>query len=70
VNFTDVMRALRYLAIKGRYASSDVMTRLEEVDRFAQRIRHDLVEYGFTKRTEALAAFRAKVEERLGIESP
>jgi len=66
VNFTDVMRALRYLAIKGRYASSDTLKRLEEVDRFAQSLRHDLIEYGFTKRTELLDAFRRKVEERLG----
>ncbi len=66
VNFTDVMRALRYLAIKGRYAPSDTLRRLEEVDRFAQALRHDLVEYGFTGREEPLAAFRAKVEERLG----
>jgi heterodisulfide reductase subunit C len=66
VNFTDVMRALRYLAIKGRYASSDTLKRLEETDRFAQTIRHDLVEYGFTKRPELLEAFRVKVEDRLG----
>ncbi len=66
VNFTDVMRALRYLAIKGRYASSDTLKRMEEVDRFAQTMRHDLVAYGFEKRTELLDAFRRKVEERLG----
>jgi heterodisulfide reductase subunit C2 len=66
VNFTDVMRALRYLAIKGRYASSDTMKRLEEIDRFAQGIRRDLVEYGFTKSAALLEAFRGKVEERLG----
>jgi len=66
VNFTDVMRALRYLAIKGRYASSDTLKRLEDIDRFAQKIRHDLVEHGFTGRAELLEAFRGKVEERLG----
>jgi len=66
VNFTDVMRALRYLAIKGRYASSDSLKRLEEIDRFTQSIRHDLVEYGFTQRAELLEAFRSKVDERLG----
>lgn len=66
VNFTDVMRALRYLAIKGRFASSDTLKRLEEVDRFTQTIRRDLVEYGFSKRVELLESFRSKVEERLG----
>ena len=66
VNFTDVMRALRYLAVKGRYAPSDTLKRLDEIDRFAQEIRHDLVEHGFTKRAELLEAVRNKVEERLG----
>jgi len=66
VNFTDVMRALRYLAIKGRYASSDTLRRIEDVDRFAQAMRHDLIEFGFTKRAELLESFRAKVDERLG----
>ena len=70
VNFTDVMRALRYLAIKGRYASSDTMKRLEELDRFTQTLRHDLVEYGFSQRAELLEDFRRKVEERLGSGKP
>ena len=65
VNFTDVMRALRYLAIKGRYASSDMLKRIEEVDRFSQTIRHDLVDYDFMKSAEALDAFRGKIEKRL-----
>lgn len=66
VNFTDVMRALRYLAVKGRHASSETFERLEEVDRFIQTIRHDLVEFGHTKRAEVLDGFRSKVETWLG----
>jgi heterodisulfide reductase subunit C len=66
VNFTDVMRALRYLAVKGRHVPSDALKRMEEIDRFSQGLRHDLVEYSFTERAELLEAFRQKVEERLG----
>jgi len=66
VNFTDVMRALRYLAIKGRYASSDTLKRIAEIDRVAQAMRRDLVAYGFEKRADLLEAFRAKVEQQLG----
>ena len=66
VNFTDVMRALRYLAIKGRHAPSDVLARIEEIDRQVQDLRHDLIEYSFEKREEILEAFRNKVEEQLG----
>ncbi|MBM4036891.1 MAG: 4Fe-4S dicluster domain-containing protein [Planctomycetes bacterium] len=65
VNFTDVMRALRYLAIKGRHAPSDVLKRIEELDRLAQSLRHNLVQYSFEKRSELLDAFRNKVEEQL-----
>ena len=66
VNFTDVMRALRCLAFKGRYAPSDVLKRVAEIDRFAQSVRHDLIQYSFEKRSELLAALRNKVEEQLG----
>jgi heterodisulfide reductase subunit C len=66
VNFTDVMRALRYLAIKGRYASSDTLKRIAEIDRVAQTMRRDLVAYGFEKRADLVEAFRAKVEQQLG----
>jgi heterodisulfide reductase subunit C len=66
VNFTDVMRALRYLAIKGRYASSDTLNRIAEIDRAAQAMRCDLVGYGFEKRADLLEAFRSKVERQLG----
>jgi heterodisulfide reductase subunit C len=70
INFTDVMRVLRYLAVKGRHVSSDTQKRVEEIDRFAQTLRHDLIEHGFSKRPELLGAFRAKVEERLGSLNP
>ena len=66
VNFTDVMRALRYLAIRGRHAPSDVLTRTEKIDRLAQTLRHDLIQYSFDRRSELLEAFRDKVEKQLG----
>jgi heterodisulfide reductase subunit C len=70
VNFTDVMRALRYLAIKGRHTPADNLKRMEEIDRVAQVLRHDLIRYSFEKRPELLEAFRKKVEEQLGVMSP
>ena len=70
VNFTDIMRALRYLAIKGRHAPGDELKRMEEIDRVAQTLRHDLIQYSFEKRPELLEAFRKKVAEHLGDTSP
>ncbi len=60
------MRALRYLAVKGQHAPSEILRRIEEIDRFAQTLRHDLVEHSFEKNPELLEAFRSKVEEQLG----
>ena len=70
VNFTDIMRALRYLAIKGRHAPGDELRRIEEIDRFAQTLRHDLIQHSFEKRPELLEAFRKKVAEHLGGTTP
>jgi heterodisulfide reductase subunit C len=65
VNFTDVMRALRYLAVKGRHAPSDILKRIEDIDRLSQTLRHDLIQYSFDKRSELLEAFRSKVDAEL-----
>jgi heterodisulfide reductase subunit C2 len=43
VNFTDVMRALRHLAVKEGFASPDMLAKEDEFDRKAQTMRRDLV---------------------------
>jgi len=65
VNFTDVMRALRYMAVKGRHAPADILKRIEDLDRLSQTLRHDLIRYSFDKRSELLEAFRSKVDAEL-----
>jgi len=49
VNFPDLMRVLRYLAIKGKYVSPDIMDRINEIDKRLQILRHDLIKYDLTK---------------------
>jgi heterodisulfide reductase subunit C len=44
VNFTDIMRVLRHLAIKHGYAPADMLSSSDEVDRYAQMIRRDLIQ--------------------------
>lgn len=56
VNFPDLMRVLRYLAIKGKYAKPDIMDRIQEIDKRLQILRHDLIQYDVTK--------TSKVEQR------
>lgn len=54
VNFTDIMRALRYLALKGNYAPPDILAKMEEIDRKMQKERREQVKTAFE---EELAKF-------------
>ena len=45
VNFPDLMRVLRYLAIKGNHVRADIMERIDEIDKRLQILRHDLIKY-------------------------
>jgi len=63
VNFTDVMRALRYLAIKGKHAPPDILDRMDEVERFSQVLRHDLVAHTFNGRKEILNELKKKIDQ-------
>jgi heterodisulfide reductase subunit C len=63
VNFTDIMRALRYMAIKGKYAPPDILDRMEDVERFSQILRHDLVTHSFDGRTEILNELKKRIDE-------
>lgn len=50
VNFPDLMRVLRYMAIREKYAAPDIMERLGEIDKRVQILRHDLIKYDVTKK--------------------
>jgi heterodisulfide reductase subunit C len=47
VNFTDIMRVLRYLAVKENRVSAETFERINELDRFSQSVRHDLIKSFF-----------------------
>jgi heterodisulfide reductase subunit C len=49
VNFPDLMRVLRFLAVKGNYANPGLMERIDEIDKYLQKLRHDLVKYDVVK---------------------
>ena len=61
VNFTDIMRALRYLAIKDGHAPADMLASSDEVDRFAQMIRRDLVKNTVEGRKQVVEELKAKI---------
>jgi heterodisulfide reductase subunit C len=45
VNFPDLMRILRYIAIKKNHAKPDILDRINEIDKRLQILRHDLIKY-------------------------
>ena len=49
VNFPDLMRILRYIAIKRNYAKPDILDRINEIDKRLQILRHDLISYDIKK---------------------
>ena len=62
VNFTDIMRVLRYLAVKENRVSPETFERINELDRFSQVVRHDLVKGLFEDKTASLE----ELEDRIG----
>jgi heterodisulfide reductase subunit C len=63
VNFTDVMRALRYLSLKGNHAPPDILAKMEGIDRTMQKERHEQVKEAFE---EELAKFLERREKEEG----
>jgi len=61
VNFTDVMRVLRYLAVKNGYAPEDMLKSSDEVDRLAQMIRRDMIKNTVEGRKKVIEEIKAKI---------
>lgn len=65
VNFTDIMRVLRYLAIKEKRVSADTFDQINELDRFAQVVRHDLVKNLFGRKDISLEEMESRIEKAM-----
>ncbi len=65
VNFTDVMRVLRYLAIKGNHVPLQIPAQIEDLDRFAQMVRCDFIKHNFKPDAGTEAEIRSKIEQKL-----
>ncbi|UCG30159.1 MAG: 4Fe-4S dicluster domain-containing protein [candidate division WOR-3 bacterium] len=52
VNFPDLMRVLRYIAIREKYVTPDIVQRISEIDKRVQILRHDLIKYDVTKQKD------------------
>ena len=63
VNFTDVMRALRHLAIKEGYAPADMLSSSDEIDRLSQLVRRDMVKDTVAGRRQVIDEIKAKLDQ-------
>ena len=61
VNFTDIMRVLRYLAIKNGHVPPDMLSRTDEVDRFANMLRRDMIKDTVAGRKQIVEELKAKI---------
>jgi len=61
VNFTDVMQALRHLAIRDGYAPKDMLSQCDEIDGFAQVVRRGVMQSSAEEREEIMEAIKAKL---------
>lgn len=65
VNFTDIMRVLRYLAVKENHVSPETFEKINELDRFSQTVRHDLVTGLFAQGNVSLDDMESRITEVL-----
>ncbi len=61
VNFTDVMRVLRYLAVRDGHAPANMLSDSDEIDRLAQLVRRDMVKQTAEGRKQVMDEIRAKL---------
>ena len=65
VNFTDVMRAIRYLAIKDKAVPADILSNNDEIDRLSQLIRHDMVKHTIEGRKQVIEEIKSKIDNAM-----
>ncbi len=61
VNFTDIMKVLRHLAVKGGHAPADMLDNSEEISRLANIVRRDLVKDTIEGRKQVIEELKAKI---------
>ncbi len=63
VNFTDVMKALRHLAVRDGHAPANMLTDTEEIDRLSQLVRRDMVKNTEEGRKQVMQELKAKLSQ-------
>ena len=61
VNFTDIMGALRYLAVKQGYASEQTIQKNNEIELAAQALRQQLIKKSGQDNDQLMNDIKAKI---------
>jgi heterodisulfide reductase subunit C len=61
VNFTDIMRVLRYLSIKYSYASPEMLKKSDDCDELAQMARLDMIKESIEGKKKVMEELRSKL---------
>jgi heterodisulfide reductase subunit C2 len=69
VNFTDIMRALRHMAVRDGYAPAEMLAREDEADRKAQTLRRELVRGGVGGNGKKSVKTAAAVKRPVAVKS-
>ena len=64
VNFTDIMRALRHLSVKGGFAPEAMLAKEDEFDRKAHMVRRDLVKLAVAGKKKPASSKAAAVKPK------
>jgi len=64
VNFTDIMGALRYLAVKQGYASKENLKKNNEIEKVSQAIRQVMIKKPDKETTEFIHEIREKLDKK------
>lgn len=63
VNFADVMKALRNMAVREGYVHPSFANRIKDIDTFSQRLRHQMVNSVVDRKSEEIESEPAKLAE-------
>jgi heterodisulfide reductase subunit C len=63
VNFSDVMKALRNIAVRDGYVHPSFAERIKEIDTFSQKLRHQMVNSIVERKSEEIKVEPAKLAE-------
>jgi heterodisulfide reductase subunit C2 len=70
VNFTDIMRALRHMAVRDGFAPAEMLAKEDEADKKAQMLRRELVKAGTNgKKSGTTAAMKKPAAKKAKVKA-